>query len=400
MLHSCSARCLLLWLARVDLALATLVCVAGCGVGTTGARRVAPTNTPAAPLGAPHLVPALTGISLATRDQGWIIGRDGAYNGIGAFLLQLHNGGWQLEPFPAVVDAKLATPTSIAMVSADTGWIAATLAPNNSPVMLQKRAGGWVIDKVPRNAGIMTALSAPTAEEAWALSTSFDLASGTPTSAILRYRDGQWAAEATFPGMSLTALSMDSADDGWAAGSDGAGPVLLHYTQGAWARVEPAALGGLVAMTDVVMVSSSVGWATGFMNSTASCTECGGGDQQRIVLRFAASGWQQVPERDGGTDDLAYTDSADERLLPDSVAAGGDGSGWVARGLLVHFAPNGQQQVFRATCKTDFLGMALVPSSAGSAPEGWILGSHGQVFHLIGNALTRYDTGAPCDPFS
>lgn len=61
----------------------------------------------------------------------------------------------------------------------------------------------------------------------------------------------------------------------------------------------------------------------------------------------------------------------------------------------------GRQQVFRATCKTDFLGMALVPSSsADAATEGWVIGSSGQLFHLANGALTRYDTGAPCDPLS
>ena len=108
-----------------------------------------------------------------------------------------------------------------------------------------------------------------------------------------------------------------------------------------------------------------------------------------------------MQETDGGTEDLPYTFTSTEQLLPDSVAAGADGSGWVARKELVHFAPGGRQQAFRAMCKTDFLGMALVPPSAtDGAPEGWVIGSNGQLFHLVGDALTRYDTGAPCDPLS
>jgi hypothetical protein len=98
---------------------------------------------------------------------------------------------------------------------------------------------------------------------------------------------------------------------------------------------------------------------------------------------------------------LPYTFTSSEHLLADAVAAGADGSGWIARKQLVYFAPDGHQQVWSATCKTDFLGMALVPSSSsGSAAEGWVIGSNGQLFHLSHGTLTRYDTGAPCDPLS
>jgi hypothetical protein len=348
------------------------------------------------------MVAILTGISLVSADDGWIIGRDGAYNGIGAFFLRYHDGRWRLEAFPALVDAHLATPTSIAMVSADSGWIALTLAPNYRPVILHERSGSWAAENLPAGSGVVTTISAPMPDDAWALSTSVTPTSGTPTSVILRYRAGQWVAEATFPGASLRALSMDAADDGWAAGSDGTGPMLVHYAQGAWAPVVPAALHGIATMTGVFMASPSVGWATGLAPDAAvTCTECADGQPPRVVLRFRDGGWQQVREVDGGAEDLPYTVSSSEQILPDSVAASADGSGWVAREQLVYFAPGGRQQVFRATCKTDFLGMALVPTSAtDAAPQGWVIGSHGQLFHLGDGTLTRYDTGAPCDPLS
>jgi hypothetical protein len=209
-------------------------------------------------------------------------------------------------------------------------------------------------------------------------------------------------AEATYPGVSLTALAMDTADDGWAVGSDGAGPVLLHYAQGAWVRVTPAALGGVTTLTGVSMASPSVGWATGLAPApSANCTECADGQPPRVLLRLHDRAWQQVQELNGGAEDLPYTSASSERLLPDSVAAGADGSGWVARKQLVHVAADGQQQIFRAACQSDFLGMALVPAAAaGSAPEAWVIGSHAQLFHLASGTLTRYDTGAACDPLA
>jgi hypothetical protein len=348
------------------------------------------------------MVPTLTGISLVSSDAGWIVGRDGYYNGTGAFLLEYHHGGWRLEAFPPVVDAKLATPTSIQMVTADSGWIAATLAPNYSPVILHEEAGGWLVDKLALSTGVVTALSAPAPLDAWALSTSINVSSGAPMSTILRYSNDQWTPEATFRNTSLTALSMGSADDGWAVGSDAAGPVLLHYTNGAWASVAPAPLTGISAITGVFMASPSVGWATGITAPVAStCTECGAGGQQRVMLRFHDGDWERVQEADGGAEDLPYTFTSSEQFLPDSVAAAADGSGWVARKQLVYFGPDGRQQVWSATSKTDFLGMALVPaSSASAAPEAWVIGSNGQLFHLTGGTLTRYDTGAACDPLA
>jgi hypothetical protein len=346
-------------------------------------------------------VAALTGISLVSSTEGWIIGRDSYYNGIGAFLLHYHTGAWRLEAVPALVDTKLATPTSIAMVSPDSGWIALTLAPDDTPVILQERAGSWVVDSLPASAGIVTSLSAPTPDDAWALSTRIALTSGERTSVILHYQAGRWAAEATFPGASLMAFSMDAANDGWAVGSDASGPLLLHYAQGAWTRVASSTLGGVTVLTGVFMASPSAGWASGLMQTPASnCTECGGPEPERVMLRFRDGAWQQVQETDGGSEDLLNTFTSSEQLLPDSVAASADGSGWVARRELVHFAPNGRQQVFSANCRTDFLGMALVPASspsaAGGAPEGWVIGSNAQLYHLMGSALTYYDTGAPC----
>jgi hypothetical protein len=137
------------------------------------------------------MVASLLGISLVAPDQGWIIGRDYAYAGSGAFLLRRYHGGWRLEPFPAMVDAKAATPTSIAMVSADTGWIALTLAPDATPVILHDRASSWAAEQLPAGIGTVTALAAPTPTAAWALSIRLDLSPSVPTSAILRDRAGQ-----------------------------------------------------------------------------------------------------------------------------------------------------------------------------------------------------------------
>jgi hypothetical protein len=155
-------------------------------------------------------VPTLSGISLVSSNAGWIVGRDDYYNGIGAFLLEYLNGGWRLEAFPPVVDAKLATPTSIDMVSADIGWIAVTLTPHYTPAILHENAGSWLADNLPANAGQVTALSAPTPEDAWALSISVDISSGATTTAILRYANDQWTPEATFPNTSFCLATVES----------------------------------------------------------------------------------------------------------------------------------------------------------------------------------------------
>lgn len=165
------------WLVRMAFALAALLVVAGCGVGPTVTLRATPTvaPTPAPPLAGPHVVATLTSISLVSSTEGWIIGRDNYYSGIGAFLLHYHNGGWRLEAFPAVVDAKAATPTSIAMVTADTGWIAVTLAPDYTPGMLHERAGSWGVESLPASAGVVPSAAADSAPEGWVIGSNGQL---------------------------------------------------------------------------------------------------------------------------------------------------------------------------------------------------------------------------------
>jgi hypothetical protein len=43
---------------------------------------------------------------------------------------------------------------------------------------------------------------------------------------------------------------------------------------------------------------------------------------------------------------------------------------------------------------------SLLGISLFALDQGWIIGSHVQLFHLASGALTRYDTGAACDPLA
>jgi hypothetical protein len=139
-----------------------------------------------------HLRTAITldSVSMTGGGSGWAVGEIGGKPN--TVLMRADAGRWTILPKPAGLD-DMATLQAVAMTSPHDGWLLA-----QNPVWKHDRYNTFI-----------------------------------PGSVLLRYHDGQWRiASQSFPHQ-LWALTMRTADDGWAVGSDGA---ILHWNGVAWSQ--------------------------------------------------------------------------------------------------------------------------------------------------------------------
>jgi photosystem II stability/assembly factor-like uncharacterized protein len=107
------------------------------------------------------------------------------------------------------------------------------------------------------------------------------------------------------PDVELRAVSMVSADEGWAVGSVfnerdlTSRPLMLQYTHGRWMEVAvPANLDSHTSLASVSMLSADEGWVVGAVPPPAA-----GGQSQGILLHYSGGRWQVVSHAVAG--DLA-----------------------------------------------------------------------------------------------
>jgi photosystem II stability/assembly factor-like uncharacterized protein len=93
-------------------------------------------------------------------------------------------------------------------------------------------------------------------EEGWAVG------SHGPQPAILHYHGGAWTESAlpdSLSGGNLHHISVVSASEGWSVGDGG---MFLHYTNGTWSKAEtPAEISTDSYVRSVDMLSPAEGWA-------------------------------------------------------------------------------------------------------------------------------------------
>jgi hypothetical protein len=336
---------------------------------------------------------------MVSSDEGWAIGHDDGFAGVGTFLLHYHQGTWAREPFPfQSTNANIVfSPTAIAMISAQEGWAGGALhdstgAQADVATIFHFAGGAWRQEALPAGLTTIQALAMLAPDAGWALGQTNT--SSIQSSQILRYRGGRWITEITravFPNASLMTISMASATDGWAAG----GNLLLRYTNGAWSPTTPPPGPGVVSRiyTSVSMASPTTGWAAAIdQTPDGTCTECGGGGSTLVILRYADGAWQKwqpaspIPSAGGYGSDDAINSTTVFAVTGDQV--------WVADGVIAHYAVGQPVEVLRSNC--DSLLVKIAPISG--AHEAWIIGTQGQLFHYLNGTLTRYETGLPCAP--
>lgn len=115
---------------------------------------------------------------------------------------------------------------------------------------------------------MLSAIAPVGTDDGWAVGgiSNPDQPTSLPSALILRLRNCHWAAVGTpIPNARLNAISMDSADDGWAVGvtmtntGDFDQPLVLHYTRGSWQTVKAPA-NPKTSAEKVKMVSANEGW--------------------------------------------------------------------------------------------------------------------------------------------
>ena len=99
----------------------------------------------------------------------------------------------------------------------------------------------------------------------------------------------------------MKSISMDSPIDGWAAGqtlpcAGNTTPVFMHYTGGAWRRVD---VGFGADIGSVSMVSASDGWAAGALESWAKNAAGPVGSDSPLTLRYQNGAWTTVAQVPG-----------------------------------------------------------------------------------------------------
>ncbi len=178
-------------------------------------------------------------------------------------------------------------------------------------------------------------LSMLSADDGWAVGTQ-----GT----ILHYTGGNWVSVKSPIDTYLLAISMANANDGWIVGAshyNGTTQLgtMLHYVNGAWTLTPNPTTSYLDAIT---MLSPYEGWAVG-----------------RDILHYVDGRWAKVPNPDGGT------------LSRSSVAMTSANSGWAvsADGFIMHYtgdtwvnwnSPNPSEKLY---------GLAMA-----SSDDGWAVG--------------------------
>jgi hypothetical protein len=187
------------------------------------------------------------------------------------------------------------------------------------------------------------------ATDGWAVGDR-ELAEGKWQTLILRLENGKWKDQnVTIADASLSWISMDSPNDGWAGGvfePRNAG-FLLHYTNGKWTQV--ATPDGLT-VSQIQMLSPDDGWAVE--------VRLGDGQHTRAfyLLRYSDGKWTRVSS---GNSSLA------------AISMLSSSEGWAAGegGVIEHFQ-NGAWSRWGQDAPGDVTALQMV-----SANEGWLAGA-------------------------
>jgi hypothetical protein len=179
----------------------------------------------------------LNSVSMTGGGSGWAVGEIGGKPN--TVLMRADAGRWTILPKPAGLD-NMATLQAVAMTSPQDGWLIA-----QNPIWKHDRYHTFI-----------------------------------PGSVLLRYHAGQWRIASRSIPHQLWALTMRTADDGWAVGSDGA---ILHLE---WRRMVADTCDGRSALQRPIPVRHRGSFGHRGMDGGAG--------------RHAALGWHALAGRRSG----------------------------------------------------------------------------------------------------
>ncbi len=233
---------------------------------------------------------SLNGLAMLSTSEGWAVGADTYQRGI---LLHYVGGAWNRVPFAA-----LALPLNqIVMTSPMDGWIVGQ-SQNSGQVAWHYDGKTWTQVMIP-GITIVSQIAMVSASDGWAV--GYKVASGgarnalvadgsaAPGPTVFAHYDGKtWTAVQTFAqdtNTTVTSLSFDGPDDGWAVGrfTDPGSlfvthTLYLHYTGGRWKQIAGPEDVNADALA-VWMLSARDGWAV---------------SDDGAILRYQQNAWKMV----------------------------------------------------------------------------------------------------------
>lgn len=249
-------------------------------------------------------------------------------------------------------------------------------------------ATGWTVATVPQtgNNTLLTAASARTGSDAWAVGEQFTAAGQAPAPPVSYHWTGSaWSLVPTAslgtntPGV-LLAVSAAAANDAWAVGfsspqRDDESTLFEHWNGSAWSVNTSLTQSGEVAqLTGVVDVSPGNAWAVGR------------GRTGTLLAHWNGTSWASVPLPDpgfqpGSGESMSATSASDIWLVGTSINAGGN---TVAEAL--HF--NGSAWSVSPMAQPSQGTASISAVTALSASNAWAVGTNG------GSTLIEHWTGS------
>lgn len=286
----------------------------------------------------------LDGVAMTGGGAGWAVG------GIGGkpntILMRADAGRWTILPKPVGLD-DMATLQAVAMTSPDDGWLIA-----QSPLWKHDRYNTFI-----------------------------------PGSVLLRFHDGQWRIASPSIPHQLWALTLRTADDGWAVGSDGA---IVHWNGVAWSQTPLPAIRYFSDpyLEAVAAPSASEAWAAGL-----------GG-----MLRWDGATWSAVDLATQLAVNTYPPTPLDYGLLQptiDGLAMTAPGQGWAVG---AGHTPDGHAIGEMLECShgqwriaQTFPGVVLHAIALDSHGGGWAVGDNGIILRLQGGQW-RQQNSPTSDP--
>jgi hypothetical protein len=225
----------------------------------------------------------LRAVAALSAGDAWAVGFRGgtrAETPLETLVLHWDGSSWSRVASPNV-DGGANQLFGITALAADDIW--AVGAAGGAPLALHWNGSAWSVVAVPRDAGLrsekLTGVSGAGGNDVWAVGDGKGVFNNQ-TFATLRHWDGtHWtdkvcrAASASNPpdgyegggpDAYFTAVSAGAADDVWAVGVRGSGPMIHHWDGQAWTRVtHPRAFPNAAVPWSVAALGGGAAWSVG-----------------------------------------------------------------------------------------------------------------------------------------
>ncbi len=276
----------------------------------------------------------------------------------------------------------------VSMVSATDGWAVGDDDPvgKHTALLLHYTGVRWEQVALPKGLDPtvgLSGISMVSPSEGWAVGPGWSDTSTTPATnraALLHYTHGAWnVVPTTFNG--LTSVFMRTASDGWIAGSGPNGGLLLHYDGASWQQVTDPALTGLT-VGSVAPVSASDVWIT------AMGPLVNGMRPASSILHFDGHTWvtATLPLGNAALSRIVMVSATEGWAVGGYCGCGtGHGPSTTPGSLILHYQNGVWSEV---TNPSHPLGQYLFDIAMSSATEGWAAGFGGALLHYSSGAWT------------